>query len=995
MKRSTSFLSLVALLALVAACGTTANNNEDQDLVADGQEGDGSLTGDALDGIQVQTALSKTTTAAGEAVTVTCTVTKDGKELKLDTWITVNVEEAEYSVDGDQLVVMAVGTFEVTCSVADSQISDATPEPLTVTSGPATKVQTELESKAVTAGDEISVTCSATDAWNNPVDADFEVLVTPDGCDVEELNVTAKKTGTFDVACAVKGSEAIDDTPEALTVKAGPAHTITTTLAKETINAGEDTTVTCTAVDALGNPASETLTVEGPEAVVVTGMKVYSEKAGIWEITCVAAEAPDAKTESADLTVNALEPVGLALKLTPGKPVYQRNDKVTVGFSLVDKFGNPIPGGAIEIPTINPVEGTEHPADFQFKFLVQGKYTISSCVVGDNTKCDEIDAWVDDTSPLIVVDYPERGMTLNGPTTINVVGSVTEEVSDLANFRINGVDITVDEFGHFNQPISAVQGMNLLAFHAEDTFGNKVDTFRSFYFSQVWYPIDNANPQASVVPRTALIYVDDTLFYNADPTDQANITALLSNALTGLDLSTLLPSPVTSLAQIGCEWDVYISNIAYEPPSIAAKTIDGGLSLTIQVKNFSADVELDKTKGLLCPSASGTASAQSIDVAASVLIYVDGSTGKLHLAAGETTVDFVELKIALNGLASLLNGIVALFEGTIKNLLVEQVSTALGDLITDLDASVQEFLGKPIVLPIDALIPGMNQVTLNINIFPSLSQFNSLGGLIEAGLSITSDKLIDRNPLGSIGRNSCLSPNPESFQFDLNNPEKILLAVFDDILSEALFSFWWNRGTHLQITSATLAEMGTDLSEYAITDLIVNSYPLLPPIVTGCLPGGLATVQLGDFYVEAEFVMLGKPVDLHMYLYLQMDIEPSIITDEEGKKIAININMPSIVEVDIAYINDVWKGKESTFVGLVKDTLIPMALESVVEEPPSFAIPTFNLAELLGSDPESPLPIQLPNKDLVIDLKTIVHSMGYLQAAAGLLLQDPAPAPVE
>lgn len=993
MKRFLTCLSLLTLVAMAAACGSTANNKNDDVVPADGIEGDGSLTGDALDGIVVETTLSKTTTAAGEAVTVTCTVTKDGKELKLDTWISVSVEEDEYQVTDDQLVVMAVGTFDVTCSVADSELTDETPASLTVTSGPATKVTTKLEAANITAGDEIVVTCEATDEWNNPVDAEFELQITPEGCDVAGLNITGKKSGSYQVACAVRDTDVADDSPETLVVKAGQAVKIVTELAQSTINAGEETTVTCIGTDAQGNEVSDPMTVEAPEAVEVTGKKVYSEKAGIWEITCVSAGAPGAETESADLTVNALEAVGLALKLTPGKPVYQRNDKVTVGYSLVDKFANPIPGGEIDIPTVTPVEGTEHPSDFQFKFLAQGKYTFYSCVVGDSTKCDDIEAWVDDTSPLIVVDYPERGMTLNGNTTVNATGSVTEDVSELAIFRINGVDVVVDEFGHFNQPLMAVQGMNLLAFHAEDIFGNKMDTFRSFYFSQTWYNVDNANPQASQVPRSAMIYVDDTLFYNPDPNDQANITALLSGALSGLDLSTLLPSPVTSLAQIGCEWDVYVTNIQYEPPTIMAQTVDGGLGLVLQVKNFSADVELDKTKGLLCPSVSGKATAQSIDVKATILIYIDGATGKLHVAMGETTVDFVELDIALNGLASLLNFIVDLFKGTLTDMLVEQVNTALGDVIVDLDATIQDFLGKPIVLPIDPLIPGMNQVTLNINVFPSLSQFNPMGGLIEAGLSITADKLIDRNPLGSIGRGSCLSPTPENFQLDLNNPEKIMLALFDDILSEALFSFWWNRGTHLQITSETLAEMGTDLSEYAITDLIVNSYPMLPPIVTGCLPGELATVQLGDFYVEAEFTMLGKPVDLHMYLYLQLDIEPGIITDEEGKKISLNLNMPSIVEVDIVYINDVWKGKESTFVGLVKDTLIPMALEDVVADPPSFAIPSFNLAGLLGDDPESPLPIQLPNKDLVIDLKSIVHKMGYLQAAAGLLLQDPVVEP--
>ena len=149
--------------------------------------------------------------------------------------------------------------------------------------------------------------------------------------------------------------------------------------------------------------------------------------------------------------------------------------------------------------------------------------------------------------------------------------------------------------------------------------------------------------------------------------------------------------------------------------------------------------------------------------------------------------------------------------------------------------------------------------------------------------------------------------------------------------------------------------------------------------------------QVGDLYVEASFELMGIPADIHMYLYLTLGADFAVVENEEGaKEIGIEVHDPDLVLVDIAYVNDEWKGKEWMLTGLITDTAIPMLMESLQEKPLSFAIPPISLGSLGGGTPEEP-GIQLPPKDLVLDLDSIVMQGGYLHAKTGFQLVDTPP----
>jgi hypothetical protein len=393
--------------------------------------------------------------------------------------------------------------------------------------------------------------------------------------------------------------------------------------------------------------------------------------------------------------------------------------------------------------------------------------------------------------------------------------------------------------------------------------------------------------------------------------------------------------------------------------------------------------------GFLCPgSQGGWITADSFALSSVIYISVNQTTKRFAITAGDTVVVTNNMKLNLD--SWFLNLVSGLLSGTIENLLKTEMQKMIVDLINDLDDMLNELVEEGIEIPIDPLIPGMNQVVLVLALQPEKAAFDAEGGTIEINLGAFAEKKIDRSILGVIGRASCLSSTPENFELNLNNPEKVSLAASEQFVSAIAYAFWNNRGLHLHLTNETLTEMGTDLGEYGISDLNLVSGPLLPPILTSCTPGGLATIQLGDFYIDGQFIMFGKPVDVDMYLYLEVQAEFFLgIDPEDGKKkLGIQVHEPTLVEVDIDYLNDEWAGQEETFSGLIKDVALPLLLEELAE-PFYIEIPAIDIAGLLGGEGEGDF--EIPAKELVLDMKSLELILGYIYIKSGIQFVEPAP----
>ena len=976
---------LVASLAVLWACGGGSGN---------GGSDSGGDFGD-VSGWTIDTTLSAEAVEAGGTVEVSCSLlgAPEGTAVAFE----VSVDPADgCDVAGFRLTCDKAGTYQVACTGAG--LRDESPATLSVEAGRPLTVDTAVAPATIRAGETAQVTCSAFDALGNPAAAAFQVQATPaEGIDLVDrgsgrFDATGRKAGDYRLACGLIDG-AVDQTPALLKVVAGSLARVRTELDPDTIVAGQESRGSCQASDAEGNAlAGLSFRIEVPEALSVTnsamGFTVTGTKAGKYDVTCHPADDAPATLESARLTIQAGEPTGLRLKLIPEKPAYRVADQVKVGFDLVDAFGNPIPGGAITDPTVDPETGIRRIAADRFAFEAEGRYTFAACVADDASRCDDIVAWCDGTAPTLAITYPERAATLDGDRLVMVTGVVSEDISQVGQVTINGQPAQMGPAGTFQFAMQPVQGMNLIDAVATDTFGNATRVLQSYLFSTSWIPMGQPDVSQSLVPEAVKAWLDDLLFYNPDPADQATISALLVAALKDLDVTALLPSPVTRVEQVGCAYDVFLDKVVFGTPDVQVKPTFGGLQIDAAIPDFRADVRLVKTGGgFLCPgNQSGYAEAQKVTLNMRVNLGVDQATRKIRIFAGETSLKMDGFNLHLDNV--FFNFLASILKGTLENLLRDQVEPLLVKTINDLEPKVNELLEKPFEVSVDAPLPGMNNLVLRISLAPRKIDFTPAGGAIDLDGAVTSDHLADRVILGSIGRASCLALTPEVFGFDLGNARKIMAAIFDDVLNEALYSVWDSRFLHIVLTAEDLASTGTDLSQYGITDLNAVTTPLLPPVFTSCNPAGTLTVQLGDFYLDAQFGLMGQPVDLKAFLFLELTLSLAIVDDpEQGPAIQITVNPPDLVDMDIAYLNEEWDGQEDTFRDLLLGA-IPVLFQQIADEPFVVAIPTFNLKDLLsGSD----LPLQLPDQDLAIVPKELGHDQGYLHFAADIELRDPAP----
>jgi hypothetical protein len=685
---------------------------------------------------------------------------------------------------------------------------------------------------------------------------------------------------------------------------------IVTLLDGDTTTAGVSMPGKCKAFDAYGNELTGIeFGFDVPADLTVTNsplsFSVMSTKAGTYDITCKAADGSPAALEKDTLKVEAGPSVGITLKLIPEKPVYLVTNQVKVGFDLVDAYQNPIPGGAITPPTVEPPTGTTAISTDEFQFDAEGKFTFHACDATNATLCDDVEAWCDGSAPVLAITYPPRGATIDGDRSVVVTGTVTEATSQVKSLIINGQTIEIGADGSFQFPIIPEQGMNLIDATATDTFDNEYRTLRSFLYSSSWYPMDQPdNPLAGVVPNAIKAYLDDKLFFNADATDEATISAILQMALADLDIGSLLPpGPITTFSQKlvfqTCTYDIYLDSLTFGPPTTELTPDFGALLIHAVVPNLKVDLRLISVgSGFPCPGdQAGTATATAVVLDSKINMDVDPATHLIRMSAGTSTLTLDGFDVQID--SWFYNLIIGLLKGTLENMLKDQVQTLLTDLISSLPQTLNDALAKPIEFTVPELLAGMNAVTLRFSLQPETIGFTPEGGAVDINAAINADHTIDRTILGSIGRASCLAGSPEAFGFDMANPEKLALALFDDVLNEALYSLWGGRFLNVHLTSESLGSIA-DLTQYGVENLDATTQALIPPVITSCNPAGTLTVQVGDLYLDASMNLMGEAVHMHTFLFLGIEMNLALAEDpEKGPVIAITIgDPPKLVDMD-------------------------------------------------------------------------------------------------
>ena len=566
--------------------------------------------------------------------------------------------------------------------------------------------------------------------------------------------------------------------------------------------------------------------------------------------------------------------------------------------------------------------------------------------------------------PHIVIDYPPRGATINGQSQVTVTGTVTSLAGAVTSFTINDQVVPVQAGGAFSHAMPALQGMNLIVAQAQDSAGGQARTTPSFYLSTVWYPIDSANPEQSMVSDGIMIFLGPEVWDDNDTSDVDDMATIMTYYMDSLDLSSLISNPVTTGNLGWCSYKMNITNITYGQPAIDLVPISGGLHMFVSIPDFKADVLIDMS-GFACPDMSGKVTADSITIDTDVFITSDGDG--VTATMENTDVKVNGLNISIDGIAGFLfNWLIDFFEGTFASQLEDQFGQQLGAVIPATVVDALNSLALDEAIQIAPFLGDGDPVTLDLKTGLSSAVFTTAGGTLGLKATVVTPKVIAHNPLGSIGRAACFTEMDAEFQFPMKGSLEI--SLHDDFFNQLPFGMYWGGLFQAQVDAA---QFGVDLAQFGLGEALFDVDFLLPPILTDCTADGQLVLQIGDLRVDGDLDLYGLPVQMTMYASLEVEAELVVVELEDGtKQLSISLGEPRIMEVEVTEVSGALAGAEAILVSLVKDNLLAGFLDSFAGGAlGSFPIPEIDLS---GFNPNIP-----PGSTIAIDLSGLLRILGY------------------
>lgn len=193
------FLGIRALciVAFVASCGDNIEPPEDPDQAV---------------AVELET-VAPAMVMAGDTINIACTLHENDITTMVPADITV-MDEAKVARISGQIQARKVGIIEVSCSLPARGIKDPTPALVQILAGPAANVVTTVTPNPVTAGNDVTATCTVYDDYGNLIsEADLPqqptlALAPDDNANmIAGLSATMIHAGHYIATCQLPGSQ--------------------------------------------------------------------------------------------------------------------------------------------------------------------------------------------------------------------------------------------------------------------------------------------------------------------------------------------------------------------------------------------------------------------------------------------------------------------------------------------------------------------------------------------------------------------------------------------------------------------------------------------------------------------------------------------------------------------------------------------------------------------------------------------------------------------
>jgi hypothetical protein len=788
-----------------------------------------------------------------------------------------------------------------------------------------------------------------------------------------------------------------------LSVRADVPRHLHTQLEPPQISAGNASQLTCVAKDAYGNLVNDfPFSLDLAAAVTVKGLYATSTKAGKHKVQCV----PETLAwelftlHPALLDVQPAEPAQLTIQAVPAKQVYKQEEKVQFLSAVRDAYDNLIPEAKVDLSVVSPAKGYKILDEKTVRFALDGTYKLAFVVqIAPSIKAEH-SVVVDGTPPLLTIDYPPWGSTLDGKPSVAVKGSAGDQTSGVKTLTLNGksayaqikscqtdadcpagtclVDTGLCSVGTWTAQHGAKHGLNRLLAETSDQGGEKAKATRGFYFSGLYYPVDAAKPEAALVPAGLQVFLGKDFLDDGvhDPSKPDDLATLMEVVLAGLDVNSLLPAGGLSQG----DTEIKLSNLKFGKPKISLTPVDGGLNMKIEIPDFKTDVAV-KAKQKLGPipitlKVSGELEMAKITVLAGLGIEVIGGKANTKITKSDAQID--GLKIHVDGLAGLFDFIFNLVLNGFKGQITDALVKALNDQIPPLlQGILQQFaINQSIALP--GLLPG--QPATSIQLVSKLMDltFSPKGGIVKIDAGFSAAKGTTHSVLGAIGRGGCMGTVEDAFAIDQS--QRLQIAVHDDFINQALYAVW---------LAGALSQKGLDLGALA-GDSASSPFPLdgatldldlfLQPMLESCGSANPMAVklQVGDAFAQVNLPIGDPPLQLGLFMSLEVGAQLALKAGAEGQQ-QLSIALDKTIEhqIELVSISKDFADSKKTF----EDLIVKLLSDQLAKGVPGLDnlkldLPSLDLGGLLPGLPAG--------AKIGLQIKKMARAGGYTSLDAAL-----------
>ena len=514
--------------------------------------------------------------------------------------------------------------------------------------------------------------------------------------------------GEVEVACEFPSLRLTDDTPAIVEILPGSPARVVTTLERDSLEAGEDVRVGCEVYDAYGNQVEGTTpTYRSEPADEINTFEANLgtfQRAGSFDVYC---DLPGAESTPAGLEVRPGLPASLVIARVPDRSVYAIGEVIDIRRIVSDRFDNPVEDALVPVRS---VPNGQQLGDGRFRYLADGRYELTATVTPPTHDDIPLSAStiviVDQNGPAISCDDPIDGAILNrapgGGLTFR--GSVAD-ISGVSEVRVNGAVVPVDASGEFSASLATEWGINFIDIAAVDTTGREASRTCAFLVSDVWAPdYRTTNDMLSLTLRQQAVD-DSSRAGDLDSLGDVLYTVLNSSGLRNSLHSSLLagnPLKPNSCDERVLGICVLRSEVIYQdmsvpgPNTVSLTLVDGGLRASIRVDNLAARIRVRGHVAGIPYDTSGWVTFDYVDVNATFDARISAGRPLITVRPGSVSTNVGGISTSFGGLdGAIINIVVSLFNGTVRNLIsglvtgwvTDNLNDVLDDVVGGLDVS--------------------------------------------------------------------------------------------------------------------------------------------------------------------------------------------------------------------------------------------------------------------------------------------------------------------